>query len=491
MILRYPVSQLFHFSQAPRARSYRQKLKRPKETQLFKLAQYIEAYPNTLRGQRYPSKYLSNYESFKSLPITKYCDYPFFTKKLSLKELVRYEPTSGSTSQRKWFPYTKGLLREFDNASSPWIYDILAQYPKVKKGRQYWSLSWVPNDLRDEGVRNDDTELLPWWKTLMLRSLMITNKGVEYLPTLEEYKLKTTLNLIQASDLSLLSLWSPTFLLTLKRDISDLKEEISSFLPDGRIKALIKEWNGQWSPEFTKAIWPKLSLISCWDQGHAAPFAKKIAQLFPHAILQGKGIWTTEGVISIPFQGSYPLAIDSHFYEFECCQTKKIFDSWELHEGMIVHPIITTGAELYRYKIDDRLLVTGHLHKTPCFQFLGRDQTVDITGEKLDFTLVSDLFRSIQDFYKTSPLTLFIDRTAEDLRYNLIIDEDREDLDDLAIFVECELMKIHHYQVARELGQLKHAGVKKVQCAHNFIEDIRLKKGVLAGDFKLDPITFI
>jgi hypothetical protein len=469
MVLRRCIPHLFHYAQLPKANRFEHCLNNLKATQLAKLSSYK----------------ISSLEKLKNLPITSYGDYPSFEQKAPVEGLVRYEPTSGSTAHRKWFPYTKRLLNEFDNASSPWIYDLIKQYPAIKAGRQYWSLSWIPNELREQGLKNDDSELLPWWKTLMVRSLLINARGVEILPSLEEYKLQTTLNLIKSRDLSLLSVWSPTFLLSLMNDITELRAELAKEAP------ALRGWDGQWTTEITQLLWPNLTLISSWDQGHAAPFAKKIAKLFHHATLQGKGIWTTEGVISIPYKGHYPLALNSHFYEFECTQSGQILNSWELERGMVVHPILTTGGELYRYKIHDRLLVSNYLLQTPCFSFQGREYTVDITGEKLDFALVSNIFEEIEAQFKIQPLTLFIDRSNSELGYSLIITEDPSNIDEIQVFLERALLKGHHYQVARSLGQLNHAKVEKVPSAQQFIEKLTRKKGILAGEFKLDPISFI
>ena len=85
---------------------------------------------------------------------------------LTTSSCDRYQPTSGSTSKIKWIPYTRPFLDQADEAISPWMSDLYANFPGIKKGRHYWSLSWVPSDLRDQVSEsiNDDMQLLPWWK---------------------------------------------------------------------------------------------------------------------------------------------------------------------------------------------------------------------------------------------------------------------------------------------------------------------------------------
>jgi hypothetical protein len=57
--------------------------------------------------------------------------------------------------------------------------------------------------------------------------------------------------------------------------------------------------------------------------------------------------------------------------------------SWELKEGDIVSPIITSSNGLLRYQLDDRVQVSGFWQGVPCLQFLGRRFGVDMVGEKM------------------------------------------------------------------------------------------------------------
>jgi hypothetical protein len=60
-----------------------------------------------------------------------------------------------------------------------------------------------------------------------------------------------------------------------------------------------------------------LALVSAWDTADAAPWAQQLKACFPQAAFEGKGLWATEGVVTIPIDGQYPLAYRSHVYEFE------------------------------------------------------------------------------------------------------------------------------------------------------------------------------
>ena len=63
-------------------------------------------------------------------------------------------------------------------------------------------------------------------------------------------------------------------------------------------------------------VWPRLSLISCWGDGASAAAASHLATRCSGIAVQPKGLLATEAVVTIPFEGHYPIAIRSHFFEF-------------------------------------------------------------------------------------------------------------------------------------------------------------------------------
>ncbi|MGA1524242.1 MAG: GH3 auxin-responsive promoter, partial [Planctomycetota bacterium] len=72
------------------------------------------------------------------------------------------QPTSGSSAAIKWIPYTRRFLTELDSALSPWLQDLYANHPGTRSGYHYWSISWLPEDMRAQSAHslNDDMQLL-------------------------------------------------------------------------------------------------------------------------------------------------------------------------------------------------------------------------------------------------------------------------------------------------------------------------------------------
>ena len=114
---------------------------------------------------------------------------------LTASPVSRYQPTSGSTSAIKWVPYTRQFLAELDNAISPWVVDLYRQFPGLKRGRHYWSMSWVPTALRESmsDEINDDLQLMSLGKRLLAGATQSVPQEVSLARTSDD-SLFSTLN---------------------------------------------------------------------------------------------------------------------------------------------------------------------------------------------------------------------------------------------------------------------------------------------------------
>lgn len=438
---------------------------------------------------------------------------------LTKHECQRYQPTSGSTSKIKWIPYTQEFLNELDNAISPWIGDMYEKYPGILKGKHYWSLSWVPSDLRNKLTTsiNNDLQLLPWWKRLFMAGTMAVPESISLAETSDESFFATAAYLLSCSDLSFISVWSPTFALSLLEFMQTHKVDLQYTLNKGkwpqhltglnnincpknpRSARILAKWNGKIDADFTQSIWPNLALISAWDTSSSKIWAAKLHALFPHCEFQGKGLWATEGVVSIPFQDKYPLAINSHFYEFEDLSNGKIYTSWQLKEGQNVRPIISSSNGLLRYAMKDQLKVTSFINQCPCFEFIGRIDGTDLVGEKISPEVAIQLINHFNQVDTVTPITLIAlpaKKAHEKPRYALLcsdlpslIEGDTEQTENsLSKRLEEQLCEHFHYKLARELGQLDSARVMIKKDALNFYAQHKIDQGMVKGNIKVEPL---
>lgn len=429
---------------------------------------------------------------------------------LTTEDCQRYQPTSGSTSQIKWIPYTPAFLHELDQTISPWVADLYQRFPGIRQGRHYWSLSWVPGELRSAAASvNDDLQLLPWWKRLFMRHTMAVPEQVSLAPSSELSLFASLCYLCASRDLTLMSVWSPTFLLSLLEQLGQQRDAVAQvleqgqwgpdyagldFLPAPRNRtnaAVLRAWQGQPDAAVTRQLWPQLALISAWDTSSSASWAQQLQQLFSHAAFQGKGLWATEGVVTFPYAGQYPLALQSHFYEFENLANGELLYSWELQTGMRVRPIITTGNGLLRYRTKDQLEVDGFLHQCPTLRFISRLSGTDLVGEKMAPEGALQIMQALQQSLPIQPLSLLAVPAAGGLAratYVLLANGDAALTDVAAAQLEQQLAQHFHYQLARELGQLEAARVILTDNAVGLYNQLRMDAGAVAGNIKAEPL---
>lgn len=489
------------------------------------LQRLLKAVAATPGGERRGVRGDWSYDDFAaSLPVTQYSDWHerIVSQRLGGAALIaspvqRYQPTSGSTSAIKWLPYTRQFLSELDQAICPWLGDLYQQFPAIREGSHYWSLSWVPTSMRDElkGQINDDMKLLSLGKQMLAGLTQAVPESVASARTSDDSRFATLAWLVADENLSVISVWSPTFALTMLEDLTRWREELAECLHRGHFgarsaslqgvrcpravarAAMLRQWDGRSCPSFFAHLWPRLALISAWDTASAAPWAARLQRLFPNVAFQGKGLWATEGVVTFPWQGRYPLAFRSHFYEFLDTASDRILPSWALEPGQEVIPLLSTGAGLLRYRMSDRMRVDSMLGKVPCFTFLGRDDGVDLVGEKLSAVMVQQLLDKLDYSADAVPLTL-LGLDNSDGRgtpgYVLLMEAPSgialSEQNQIACQLERGLLELFHYRLARDLGQL---GAVRVVCRADMRERYQgycQQRGMIDGNVKVEPLRY-
>lgn len=433
----------------------------------------------------------SSYEKFKfHFPVTTYTDWKNMVEERREKEKGRthFVPTSGSTQKIKWIPYTESFKAELWKATAPWIYDIYKRHPKIKKGTHFWSLSWLPEEMREEHQSNDLDFFAGLEKTL-LEKVMTMDESAATASSLEE-SMRIALCSLLTKKVSLISIWSPTFLLELLDFMLQEKKYFLSHV-NAKTKAILEK-HSTLSPELTKELFPDLVMISSWATSTSEYYAEKLKILFPHAVFEAKGLWATEGVVTIPYKGHFPIAVSSHFYEFIVEGTNDVLPVWKLEKGMKVTPVLTTGSGFFRYKLNDLLLVEEFVHKTPCLKFLGRINEVDLVGEKISAELAQNLLQTISNEFgiKAISMLAFLEPHAH---YQLLIDGDDPLMFKEKIETKMEdlLQQNFHYKLARELHQLSKCEVRFAENAMDEYLAYSEKQIPIRGNIKLEPLLLV
>ncbi len=500
-----PVAKFFNsmykFSQKGKYEDFVRKLEAAKPTQEAYLFELLNKNKNTVFGKKYNFEKIRSIQQFRNLvPISIYEDYaPYINMIANGKQgvltkdpVIMFERTSGSSNVSKLIPYTKGLFDDFHRATSTWIYDLYHRYSNLKNGKAYWSISpkFVSQEMTLGGIpigMEDDADYFSGIERVFLKHMLIIPNKFSH-TDLHDFQLKTAVSLVENIKLSMISVWSPTFLLEIlnfiEANVDEIKEFISKSASD-RLDAAI-DIDGVHYRE----LWPSLELVSCWTDAASSSFISEITKRLPGVHIQGKGLLLTEGVITIPFQGMKApvLAIGSHYFEF-MGDDGKIYDFDRLVINARYTPIITTNGGLYRYNTNDLVEVCGFYKNVPLLRFVGRKNSVDLCGEKLDEDRVSDALHEINEYFELSPQFQMVAPVIEGKkRYYVLFIEQKDrllDLEKIADYLETLFQKSHHYNMCRLLDQLQKVEVFAVKEGVRVFKERAIKDGIKGyGDIK-------
>ena len=407
-----------------------------------KRKKFIEACKDP-EGAQYILKQQLRHASLYAFPDAP-VDYAYYkNRKLTHEPVAFYETTSGSTGLKKNIPYTPRMLKSFENMFLLWGHDLLFYSGlEFKTGKFFMSISPHIGE-----SKSDDRKYLSPVMSFLLSPFLASHPDHLDSATGQEFLSKVSSDLLKSRDLEIISVWSPTYLLSLL-DFMDH--------PD------------------TEKVWPKLKLISCWTSAQAERSSKQLQEKFSGIKFQPKGLLLTEAPVTIPWSeagGELPLITETLI---ELYDGDKIIP---LHQAEVGHSYTVLTSQFngfLRYNTQDTVKVTGHYYKTPILQFTGRSgNTCDLAGEKFSENILRDLFSDIKEEF------LFIPRLTSGLPQYVIMHNGSE-------FTgwEKKLRTIYHYNLARELQQLQPPLIIDVkQLSRKYLEFCE-EEGMILGNIK-------
>ncbi len=499
------------------ARAFRRTTRAVAETQAALLHTILRQNALTLFGRKHNFRTIADARQYqRRVPLSTFDDYSGWIERiaagvpnvLTCQPVELLEPTSGTTQAEKLIPYTRSLREQFQRGVAAWIADLMARRPAVRRGRAYWSISPSFGPPRHTAAKiplgfDDDTAYLGRWERLAAGRVLAVPPSVAKLPDLAAFRYLTLLHLVRASDLTLISVWSPTFLTALLARLDEWQERLCfdvrrgiaipgevaesgqntlppcRFRPDPRRAAQLEsifKAKGAWA-EKLRMIWPRLALISCWADGPAQWAAREVQHLFPGVEVQPKGLIATEAFVSLPLVGrpGAALSLRSHFFEFEevsstgdgSDQAGALRMAHQLERGGRYRVVVTTGGGLYRYQLRDEVVVVGFENGCPLLRFLGKaDGISDLVGEKLSEPHVRGVLQRTFSSMGLSPtFALVVPVEGAPPRYRLYLqgvkERDRSPtVASLAESLEEGLSENPYYRYAVSLGQLAPAEVR-------------------------------
>lgn len=363
---------------------------------------------------------------------------------------IAFERTGGSSGGAKLFPCSATGVQDFQSSIVPWLASVVDRHSIT--GRVYVATSPAtrpPQTIAGCSVGLPDGAYLgeKWGAWIAQRSAVPLDVAAE--TDVARWRARTLAALRHAGDLELLSVWSPTFLLRLLDDLPD-----------------------------PCSMWPRLRVVSCWADASSRPFADELRRRLPHAVLQPKGLLSTECVTTVPDATDRPRLTPHGFFEFALGD--RLLLAEELRPDNTYEVIATTASGLYRYRSGDLVTCVDVDDHGPVLRFAGRAGIAsDLVGEKLTDAFACTALADIAGFRFLTP-------TADRRGYELVTESGTPvDLSTL----EERLKQNPQYAYARALGQLHPLRHRCETALHDRYVAAQVARGTRLADVK--PLSLL
>jgi GH3 auxin-responsive promoter len=441
----------------------------PRATQWILLSQILAANAETDFGRTHGFADIRSINQFRAqVPVRPYEEFrPWLNRVaggeagvLTSEAVIAFEETGGSTSGGKLIPYTASSLLAFRAAVLPWLAALADRRPGAFAGKAYVAVSpatrpprkigAIPVGMASEGAYLG-ADLIPAFMTVMA-----VPASVGSITDVEQWRFATLVSLLACAELTIVSVWSPTFFIGLLEAIPRLAEPLIRAVHNGDAHAACAPERARTiekalacSPVDAPLLWPRLDTVSAWASGSSRPYARRLEELLPQAYLQPKGLLATEGAITTPCASSWPVpALASAFLEFVDETGERLLCD-ELQAGASYRVVMTNAGGFYRYDLGDRLRCHGYEDSLPLLEFIGREIASDLVGEKLSEHFISETLTLVDG------TACLVPRAVARPHYALLVDaRGRGALPSTAALVEQRLRANPQYDYARKIGQL-------------------------------------
>jgi len=275
-----PLWQQFRIEAEPFMRHFYAGHNTARETQIDKLKQLLNRSSATPIGQHYKFSSITSYDEYAAqVPVSNWAAVEHWVDQacaddesvLTSQQPLLFEPTSGSSAQRKLIPYTPALLSEFQSAIIVWLASLFDACPAIANGRGYWAMSPPTSTpaTTDNGIPiSSGNDIVYLQGSIVMPLLASVLNPPQSDPSTQNWRLVSLIAMINADDLAMMSSWSPTFLLTLLQplikqsngDNPSEYEQVLNSVSSERKSAVIAAINEQ----NLNLLWPNLTIISCW-----------------------------------------------------------------------------------------------------------------------------------------------------------------------------------------------------------------------------------
>lgn len=370
---------------------------------------------------------IDSYESFKKIPIIEYKELIPFINKIKKGDsdiLFKGKPESvektSGTLGAKYIYYSEQGIKDLKKEIEQQYFNLIKTYNIT--GKIFFALSPFWFNLEKYGeltVGLKDESVLSKKTLIHFMSNACIDNAIYATQDYNDYYIKL-LNLIKInqSELGLISIWSPSYLINLLNDLESYDNLKNN----------------------------KKLVISCWKHGFAKEEVKKLQMMLPFATIVPKGLFLTEGLITNPvIQKNKVKFIESkkNFIEYLNLETKKTYLLKELEEETKYEVILTNNNGLYRYNTHDIITL-----KNKSIEFISRSNlNNDFAGEKIS-----------EEFLSNSNFNFFMYPEVKNKEYIIFIDKEENIENELIQYLNLNphwVLALNHKQIKFTIKKIK------------------------------------
>ena len=333
---------------------------------------------------------------------------------------LMYAITSGTTSEPKWIPISESYIKNIAGRMSRlWFFSFVRLCPWVFTGVNLSIVGKSVEDYSEDGTICGSVSRITQQKApRFLRYLHALPAGVN---DIADYSAKyyTIMRLALEKNVTSIITPNPSTILELQNVvdkhfdilIEDLKKGTlsSMFYVEDNIRQSIEKSlkpNPRRAEELLvcrqsfgrvlpKHYWPNMQILNTWKCGNTAIYAKKLQGFFPEAMKHLEfGYFATECRFGLVLDESNNTVLFPHMHYYEFIKQEDVDKQnpttcqiYELQEGGIYCPVVTTCSGLYRYNMNDLIVVGPKYKGTPTIHMLQKTNGyVNMTGEKMHET---------------------------------------------------------------------------------------------------------
>ena len=440
-----------------------------------------------------------------------------------------YATTSGTTKEPKWIPITQRYLKDvYGKMNLAWLFTLIRNRRMVFSGSLVSIVGKVIEGYAPDGTICGSIsgfaqrDCPQWMKDLSpypftiyeiedynARYYAIMRFGIEHNTTLIITANPSTIvemqnNVNENFDLYVEDIEKGTINADLA--IPDrIRDSFKPFMkPNPERAAELRALKEKYGIVLPKHYWPDFQLLTTWRCGNTKVYLDKFKDSFPEQMFhQEFSYYSTEcrfGLV-VDDTNNTVLCPHMHYYEFVAEEDidkpdneKHFLQMYELEEGKRYVTYVTTYAGLYRYNMNDMVIVGPRYWDTPSVQLVQKiNGIVTMTGEKLHEKQFIDAVRATEK-EKQLPLKFFVgfadlEKSAYHFYYEFAdLRTTQEQAEDFTKAVDDKLKEYNiEYKAKRNSLRVKDPITHRLQ--RNSFEQFKaqcIAEGLRDGQFKLN-----